>query len=38
MSEDTRSLVYRLLNNVRKVIVGKDDAIQLALIALLCGS
>ncbi|NLJ64012.1 MAG: MoxR family ATPase [Christensenellaceae bacterium] len=36
MSEDTRSLVYRLLNNVRKVIVGKDDAIQLALIALLC--
>ena len=36
MSEDPRSLVYRVLNNVRKVIVGKDEAIQLALIALLC--
>ena len=36
MSDDPRSLVYRLLNNVRRVIVGKDDAIELALIALLC--
>ena len=36
MSDDPRSLVYRLLNNIRRVIVGKDDAIELALIALLC--
>ena len=36
MNEDARSLVYRLLNNIRQVIVGKDEAIQLALIALLC--
>lgn len=36
MNEEARSLVYRLLNNIRKVIVGKDEAIQLALIALLC--
>lgn len=38
MSEEARSLVYRLLNNVRRVIVGKDEAIELALIALLCKS
>lgn len=31
-----RSLVYALQQNIRKVIVGKDDAIELALIALLC--
>ena len=36
MSDDPRSLVYRLLNIIRRVIVGKDDAIELALIALLC--
>ncbi len=36
MSEDPRSLVYRLINNIRRVIVGKDEAIELALIALLC--
>ncbi len=31
-----RSLIYSLQQNVRKVIVGKDEAIELALIALLC--
>ncbi len=34
--EEVRSLVYALQQNIRKVIVGKDDAIELALIALLC--
>ena len=36
MSLDPRSLVYALKNNVRRVIIGKDDAIEQALIALLC--
>ncbi|NLE70185.1 MAG: MoxR family ATPase, partial [Clostridiales bacterium] len=36
MNFDPRSLVHALINNVRKVIVGKDEAIELALIALLC--
>ena len=31
-----RSFIYSLQQNVRKVIVGKDEAIELALIALLC--
>ena len=31
-----QSLIYSLQQNVRKVIVGKDEAIELALIALLC--
>jgi len=31
-----RSLVYSLQRNIRQVIVGKDEAIELALIALLC--
>ena len=29
-------LVYMLQQNIRKVIVGKDDAIELMLTALLC--
>ena len=36
MSLDPRSLVYALKSNVRRVIVGKDEAIELALIALIC--
>ncbi len=36
MSFDPRNLVYALKENVRKVIVGKDEAIELTLIALLC--
>jgi len=36
MSEDPRNLIYALKQNVRRVIVGKDEAIELALIALLC--
>lgn len=36
MSTDPRSLIYALLQNVRQVIVGKDEAIEQALIALLC--
>lgn len=36
MSTDPRSLIFALLQNVRLVIVGKDEAIELALIALLC--
>ena len=36
MSFDPRSLVHALINNVRQVIVGKDEAIELTLIALLC--
>lgn len=36
MTTDPRNLIYALLQNVRLVIVGKDDAIELALIALLC--
>ena len=32
----TRPLVYALQQNIRRVIVGKDDAIELLLIALLC--
>lgn len=36
MNFDPRQLVYALKENVRKVIVGKDEAIELALIALLC--
>ena len=31
-----RSIVYSLQQNIRRVIVGKDEAIELALIALLC--
>ena len=31
-----QSLVYALQQNIRRVIVGKDDAIELVLIALLC--
>lgn len=31
-----RSIVYNLQQNIRRVIVGKDEAIELALIALLC--
>ena len=31
-----RPLVYALQQNIRRVIVGKDDAIELLLIALLC--
>ena len=34
--EQVRSIVYALQQNIRKVIVGKDEAIELALIALLC--
>ncbi|MGI6688901.1 MAG: AAA family ATPase [Christensenellales bacterium] len=36
MSLDPRNLVYALKENVRRVIVGKDEAIELALIALIC--
>ena len=36
MTFDPRSLVNALKENVRRVIVGKDEAIELALIALLC--
>ncbi len=36
MSEDPRNLIYALKQNVRQVIVGKDEAIEQALIALLC--
>lgn len=36
MSFDPRGLVHALINNVRQVIVGKDEAIELTLIALLC--
>ena len=31
-----RSIVYTLQQNIRRVIVGKDETIELALIALLC--
>ena len=34
--EQVRSIVYDLQQNIRRVIVGKDEAIELALIALLC--
>ena len=34
--EHVRSIVYALQQNIRRVIVGKDEAIELALIALLC--
>ncbi|NLD34013.1 MAG: MoxR family ATPase [Clostridiales bacterium] len=36
MSIDPRNLVYALRQNIRLVIVGKDEAIEQALIALLC--
>lgn len=36
MSNYPSNLVMNLLNNIRKVMVGKDEAIELALIALLC--
>lgn len=36
MSFDPRGLIYALKQNVRQVIVGKDEAIEQALIALLC--
>ncbi len=36
MTFDPRSLVFALKENVSRVIVGKDEAIELALIALLC--
>ena len=32
----SRPLVYALQQNIRRVIVGKDDAIELLLIALVC--
>ena len=34
--EQVRSIVYALQQNIRRVIVGKNEAIELALIALLC--
>lgn len=36
MNDHSRSLVYALKKNIANVIVGKDEAIELALIALLC--
>jgi MoxR-like ATPase len=36
MSIDPRSLVFALKDNIGRVIVGKDEAIELTLIALLC--
>ncbi|MGI6654450.1 MAG: AAA family ATPase [Christensenellales bacterium] len=36
MTQDPRNLIYLLRENVRRVIVGKDEAIEQALIALLC--
>ncbi|NLB38984.1 MAG: AAA family ATPase, partial [Clostridiales bacterium] len=36
MSQDPRNLIQLLRDNVRRVIVGKDEAIEQALIALLC--
>ncbi len=36
MTQDPRNLIYALRENVRLVIVGKDEAIEYALIALLC--
>ena len=36
MTQDPRNLVYMLRENVRQAIVGKDEAIEQALIALLC--
>ena len=35
-SEPLRSLMYDLQQNIRRVIVGKDSAIELMLIALVC--
>ena len=35
-TEGPRSLAYRLQQNIRQVIVGKDQAIELMLIALIC--
>ena len=32
----TRPLAYALQQNIRRVIVGKDEAIELLLIALIC--
>lgn len=34
--EDVRKLATRIRENVQRVIVGKDDAIDLAIIAMLC--
>ncbi len=36
MPAQPRPLIYALQQNIRRVIVGKDDAIELLLIALLC--
>jgi len=36
MNFDPRNLIHALKENVRRVIVGKDEAIELTLIALLC--
>lgn len=33
---DPRQIIYKLKENISKVIVGKDEAIELALIALIC--
>ena len=35
-TEGARSLAFRLQQNIRQVIVGKDQAIELMLIALIC--
>ncbi len=35
-TEGARALAYRLQQNIRQVIVGKDQAIELMLIALIC--
>ena len=35
-TEGVRALAYRLQQNIRQVIVGKDQAIELMLIALIC--
>ncbi len=35
-SDSPRPLVYALQQNIRRVVVGKDNAIELLLIALLC--
>ena len=36
MNFDPRNLIHALKENVRRIIVGKDEAIELTLIALLC--
>jgi MoxR-like ATPase len=37
MNSDSQELIHRLANNIRQVVLGKDDVVRLSVVALLAG-